>query len=40
VFFSTKAELVVLFWDRVSPDTAALLAWLRQQGKDHMVGFI
>jgi serine/threonine protein kinase len=40
VFFSTKADLVVLFWDRASSDTSALLAWLRQQGKDHVVGFV
>src|SRR5262249_17878895 len=39
VFFSTKADLVVLFWDGVSPGTAELLGWLRQQGKDHVVGF-
>jgi hypothetical protein len=40
VFFSTKADLVVLFWDGVSPGTADLLAWLRQQCKDHVVGFV
>jgi serine/threonine protein kinase len=40
VFFSRKADLVVLFWDGVSPGTAELLAWLRQQGKDHVVGFV
>ncbi len=40
VFFSTKADLVVLFWDGVSPGTAELLTWLRQQGKDYVVGFV
>jgi hypothetical protein len=40
VFFSTKADLVILFWDQVSPGTAELLAWLRGQGKDHVVGFV
>jgi len=40
VFFSSKADLLVLFWDGVSPGTSELLAWLRQQGKDHIVGFV
>jgi hypothetical protein len=40
VFFSTKADLVVLFWEGVSTGTAELLGWLRQQGKDHVVGFV
>jgi serine/threonine protein kinase len=40
VFFSTKADLLVLFWDGISSGTAELLAWLRQQGKDHVVGFV
>jgi hypothetical protein len=40
VFFSTKADLIVLLWDGVSPGTAKLLSWLRQQGKDHVIGFV
>jgi hypothetical protein len=40
VFFSTKADLVILFWDGRSSGTAELLAWLRQQGKDHVIGFV
>ncbi len=40
VFFSTKADLVILFWDGRSPGTAAMLAWLQGQGKDHLVGFV
>jgi serine/threonine protein kinase len=40
MFFVTKADLVILFWDGVSPGTAELLAWLRQQRKDHVIGFV
>jgi serine/threonine protein kinase len=40
VFFSTKGDLVVLFWNRSSRGTAALMTWLQTQGKDHLIGFV
>lgn len=40
VFFASKADMVVLFWDGQSEGTAELLDWLRRQGKDHLVGFV
>jgi len=40
MFFVTKADLVILFWDGASPGTAGLLAWLKRQRKDHVIGFV
>ena len=40
LFFTTKADLVVVFWDGASAGIAELLAWLRKQGKDHVLGFV
>jgi hypothetical protein len=40
VFFATKADLVIVFWDGKSRGTAQFLEWLRQTGKDHVLGFV
>lgn len=40
MFFVTKADLVIVLWDGKSPGTAELLAWLKQQKKDHVIGFV
>jgi hypothetical protein len=40
ILFSTKADLVILFWDGTSRGTAELLRLLKHQGKDHVVGLV
>jgi hypothetical protein len=40
IFFVSKADLVMVIWDGRSQGTAGLLGWLRQTGKDHILGFV
>jgi serine/threonine protein kinase len=40
IFFATKADLLIVVWNRTSPGIAILLDWLRSHGKDHIVGFV
>jgi serine/threonine-protein kinase len=39
-FFATKADLVIVLWNGKSRGTAQFLEWLRQTGKDHVLGFV
>lgn len=40
LLFATKTDLIILLWNGKSAVTQKLMAWCRQQGKDHIVGFI
>lgn len=40
VFFASKADVIVMFWDGVSSGTAQLQKWLQERGKDYAVGFV
>lgn len=38
--FVTKADLVILFWNGYSEGVRELVGWLKESGRDHLVGFI
>lgn len=40
LFFLTKSDLLVVFWDGASRGTHELVDWYSQNGRDHIVGFI
>jgi nucleoside 2-deoxyribosyltransferase len=40
IFFTTKVDLIVLFWDGRSQGTQELIHYFEQQGKNILVGFI
>jgi hypothetical protein len=40
IFFATKADLIIILWDGASSGTGQLLAWLRRERKDHILGFL
>ncbi len=40
VILASRADLLILIWDRQSPGTKVLIDWLSAAGKDHVVGFI
>jgi nucleoside 2-deoxyribosyltransferase len=39
IFLSSRADLMILIWDRRSEGTKALMDWLSATGKDHIIGF-
>lgn len=40
VYISSRADLLIIVWDGVSPGTAKLLKWLNTLKKDHVVGYL
>ncbi|MDH2424244.1 hypothetical protein [Sphaerisporangium sp. TRM90804] len=39
LLFAGRADLLFLIWDGRSAGVKRLLAWLREQGKDHVIGY-
>jgi hypothetical protein len=40
IFFYSRADLIILVWDKQSQYTLKIVEWLKQQGKDYILGFI
>lgn len=40
LFFATKSDLIILIWNQKSHGTEIMIKWYKEQGKDHIIGFI
>lgn len=40
LFFYTRADLIMLFWNGKSKGTKEMISWYKNQGKDHLVIFV